>query len=182
MKTTPSDNNKAYWMANISLLSKLLVVWFVVSFGCGIILVDWLDQFSLFGFKLGFWFAQQGAIYVFVALIFIYTWRMKVIDRQFGVSDDENETWAPKCWHIFLLGYPLPFILVSPSGHVPALPKIFTLPAAVLTPWSMVWLPQLTGWAPHHLSLWQELFLLLAEMALSISLVGPVVMSYWPCY
>ena len=79
-------------MANISLLSKLLAVWFFVSFGCGIILVDWLDQFSLFGFKLGFWFAQQGAIYVFVALIFIYTWRMKVIDRQFGVSDDENET------------------------------------------------------------------------------------------
>ena len=92
MKTTPSDNNKAYWRANVSLLSKLLVVWFVVSFGCGIILVDWLDQFSLFGFKLGFWFAQQGAIYVFVALIFIYAWRMKVIDRQFGVSDDEDET------------------------------------------------------------------------------------------
>jgi len=91
MKTTPSDNDKAYWRANISLLSKLLVVWFVVSFGCGIILVDWLDQFSLFGFKLGFWFAQQGAIYVFVALIFIYAWRMKIIDRQFGVSDDEDE-------------------------------------------------------------------------------------------
>jgi putative solute:sodium symporter small subunit len=91
MKTTPSDNNKAYWRANISLLSKLLVVWFVVSFGCGIILVDCLDQFSLFGFKLGFWFAQQGAIYVFVALIFIYAWRMKIIDRQFGVSDDEDE-------------------------------------------------------------------------------------------
>jgi len=91
MKTTPSDNNKAYWRANISLLSKLLVVWFVVSFGCGIILVDWLDQFSLFGFKLGFWFAQQGAIYVFVVLIFIYAWRMKIIDRQFGVSDDEDE-------------------------------------------------------------------------------------------
>ena len=91
MKTTPSDNNKAYWRANISLLSKLLVVWFVVSFGCGIILVDWLDQFSLFGFKLGFWFAQQGAIYVFVALIFIYAWRMKIIDRQFGVSDDEDQ-------------------------------------------------------------------------------------------
>ena len=91
MKTTPSDNNKAYWRANVSLLSKLLVVWFVVSFGCGIILVDWLDQFSLFGFKLGFWFAQQGAIYVFVALIFIYAWRMRIIDRQFGVSDDEDE-------------------------------------------------------------------------------------------
>ena len=91
MKTAPGDNNNAYWRANISLLSKLLVVWFVVSFGCGIILVDWLDQFSLFGFKLGFWFAQQGAIYVFVALIFIYAWRMKIIDRQFGVSDDEDE-------------------------------------------------------------------------------------------
>ena len=91
MKTTPSDNIKAFWRAIISLLAKLLVVWFVVSFGCGIILVDWLDQFSLFGFKLGFWFAQQGAIYVFVALIFIYAWRMKVIDRQFGVSDDEDE-------------------------------------------------------------------------------------------
>ena len=91
MKTTSSDNNKAYWRANVSLLSKLLVVWFIVSFGCGIILVDWLDQFSLFGFKLGFWFAQQGAIYVFVALIFIYAWRMKIIDRQFGVSDDEDE-------------------------------------------------------------------------------------------
>jgi len=91
MKTTSSDNNKAYWRANVSLLSKLLVVWFVVSFGCGIILVDWLDQFSLFGFQLGFWFAQQGAIYVFVALIFIYAWRMKIIDRQFGVSDDEDE-------------------------------------------------------------------------------------------
>ena len=91
MKTTSSDNNKAYWRANVSLLSKLLVVWFVVSFGCVIILVDWLDQFSLFGFKLGFWFAQQGAIYVFVALIFIYAWRMKIIDRQFGVSDDEDE-------------------------------------------------------------------------------------------
>ena len=91
MKTTSSDNNKAYWRANVNLLSKLLVVWFVVSFGCGIILVDWLDQFSLFGFKLGFWFAQQGAIYVFVALIFIYAWRMKIIDRQFGVSDDEDE-------------------------------------------------------------------------------------------
>ena len=91
MKTTSSDNNKAYWRANVSLLSKLLVVWFVVSFGCGIILVDWLDQFSLFGFKLGFWFAQQGAIYVFVGLIFIYAWRMKIIDRQFGVSDDEDE-------------------------------------------------------------------------------------------
>ncbi len=81
----------AYWRANLRLLAALLSVWFLVSFGFGILLVDWLDQFTLFGFKLGFWFAQQGAIYVFVVLIFIYGWRMKHIERQFGVDDDEHE-------------------------------------------------------------------------------------------
>ena len=81
---------KRYWKANLSLLAKLLTAWFAVSFGCGILLVDWLDQFSFFGFKLGFWFAQQGDIYVFVALIFIYTWRMQVIDREFGIDDEEQ--------------------------------------------------------------------------------------------
>lgn len=81
---------KRYWKANLSLLTKLLTVWFAVSFGCGILFVDWLDQFSFFGFKLGFWFAQQGAIYMFVALIFIYTWRMQVIDREFGIDDEEQ--------------------------------------------------------------------------------------------
>jgi putative solute:sodium symporter small subunit len=78
-----------YWRANLRLLAQLLTVWFMVSFGCGIVLVDWLDQFSLFGFKLGFWFAQQGAIYVFVALIFIYAWRIHAIERAFGVDDDD---------------------------------------------------------------------------------------------
>ena len=58
------ENLNNYWRANLGLLAKLLSVWFVVSFGCGILLADWLDQFSFFGFKLGFWFAQQGAIYV----------------------------------------------------------------------------------------------------------------------
>ena len=82
---------KRYWKANLSLLGKLLTVWFTVSFGCGILLVDWLDQFSFFGFKLGFWFAQQGAIYVFVALIFVYTWRMQAIEREFGIDDDEEQ-------------------------------------------------------------------------------------------
>lgn len=53
--------------------------------------MDWLDQFTFFGFKLGFWFAQQGAIYVFVALIFIYAWRIQIIERQFGVDDDAEE-------------------------------------------------------------------------------------------
>lgn len=84
------DNQKNYWKANLKLLAKLLVVWFTVSFGCGIILADWLDQFSVFGFKLGFWFAQQGAIYVFVALIFVYARQMKLLDRQFGVGDEND--------------------------------------------------------------------------------------------
>ena len=84
------DNQKNYWKANLKLLAKLLVVWFTVSFDCGIILADWLDQFSVFGFKLGFWFAQQGAIYVFVALIFVYARQMKLLDRQFGVGDEND--------------------------------------------------------------------------------------------
>ena len=84
------DNQTLYWQANLKLLAKLLVVWFAVSFGCGIILVDWPDQFTIAGFKLGFWFAQQGAIYVFVALIFVYARQMKILDRQFDVGDDDS--------------------------------------------------------------------------------------------
>jgi putative solute:sodium symporter small subunit len=86
-KEQDSLNRAAYWKANVALLVKLLLIWFVVSFGFGILLKDWLDQFQLFGFKLGFWFAQQGAIYVFVALIFIYARKMRQLDRDFGVED-----------------------------------------------------------------------------------------------
>lgn len=82
-----SDIRAAYWRANLSLLVKLLAVWFIVSFGFGILLKDWLDQFHILGFKLGFWFAQQGSIYVFVALIFIYAFKMRALDREFGVDD-----------------------------------------------------------------------------------------------
>jgi len=87
--TPSSDAEKraAYWKANLSLLGKLLAVWFIVSFGFGILLADWLNQFSVFGFKLGFWFAQQGSIYVFVALIFIYARKMRQLDRDFGLDD-----------------------------------------------------------------------------------------------
>ena len=85
-----SNSQKLYWQANLRLLFKLLAVWFFVSFGCGIILADWLDQFSIAGFKLGFWFSQQGAIYVFVILIFVYSKQMKVLDRQFGLEDQDN--------------------------------------------------------------------------------------------
>jgi len=81
------SNADQYWRANLSLLAKLLVVWFTVSFGFGILLADILNTFSFFGFKLGFWFAQQGSIYVFVVLIFIYAIKMKKIDRDFGVED-----------------------------------------------------------------------------------------------
>ena len=79
-----------YWQANIALLVRLLVIWFIVSFGAGILFVDQLNAIEVFGFKLGFWFAQQGSIYVFVALIFIYTARMRALDYRFGLSDDDE--------------------------------------------------------------------------------------------
>ncbi len=79
---------QAYWQANLKLLFKLLVVWFIVSFGAGILWVDFLNQFSFFGFKLGFWFAQQGAIYTFVVLIFVYVVKMNALDKKFGVDED----------------------------------------------------------------------------------------------
>jgi len=86
-----SDKENAYWRANIRLMLSLLFVWFVVSFGCGILFLDFLNQFQLFGFKLGFWFSQQGSIFVFVCLIFIYTWRMNYLDKVFGVEESDNE-------------------------------------------------------------------------------------------
>lgn len=90
MNNTPEDSNKAYWRANIWLMLALLTVWFVVSFVCGILIVDYLNQFRLFGYKLGFWFSQQGAIYFFVALIFVYAWRMNALDREHGVDEEEG--------------------------------------------------------------------------------------------
>jgi putative solute:sodium symporter small subunit len=83
------DNRNAYWRANISLMLMLLVVWFSVSFLAGIVFVDFLDQFRLFGYKLGFWFSQQGSIYFFVVLIFVYAWRMNALDRKYGVEEEE---------------------------------------------------------------------------------------------
>lgn len=81
---------QAYWRANLKLIGALLAVWFSVSFGCGILLADWLNEFRLFGFRLGFWWAQQGSIFVFVGLIFVYVVCMNRIDRRYGVSDDET--------------------------------------------------------------------------------------------
>ena len=82
------DDKTAYWKENLSLLAKLLVIWFVVSFGCGILFVDVLNNIQFFGFKLGFWFAQQGAIYVFVVLIFVYMAKMNALDKKYGVDEE----------------------------------------------------------------------------------------------
>ena len=85
------QGEKDYWRTNLKLVAKLLTIWFVVSFGFGIILVDQLNRIPFFGFKLGFWWAQQGSIYVFIGLIFYYVRKMKQIDRTFEVSDDEED-------------------------------------------------------------------------------------------
>ncbi|MEG3766053.1 DUF4212 domain-containing protein [Alteromonas sp. 14N.309.X.WAT.G.H12] len=82
------DDKTAYWKENISLLVKLLVVWFVVSFGAGVIFADALNEIRFFGFKLGFWFAQQGSIYIFVALIFVYMAKMNALDKKYGVDEE----------------------------------------------------------------------------------------------
>ncbi|WP_442847220.1 DUF4212 domain-containing protein [Leeuwenhoekiella sp. H156] len=81
------ENARKYWRANLKYLAVLLVIWFAVSFGCGILFKDFLNRYSLGGFKLGFWFAQQGSIYVFVILIFVYVWLMNSLDKKHGYNE-----------------------------------------------------------------------------------------------
>lgn len=81
------EKAEKYWKKNLTYLTALLVIWFLVSFGAGILFVDWLDQFRVAGFKLGFWFAQQGSIYVFVVLIFVYVYLMNRLDREFEFDE-----------------------------------------------------------------------------------------------
>jgi len=88
MSFKSESDAKAYWKENLSLMVKLLIIWFVVSFGCGILLVDVLNQIQIGGYKLGFWFAQQGSIYTFVILVFYYTKKMGQLDRKYGVDDE----------------------------------------------------------------------------------------------
>jgi len=78
---------KLYWQKNLRFLLILLTIWFLVSYGCGILWVEALNAIQIGGFKLGFWFAQQGAIYVFVVLIFVYVYGMNKIDRSFDVDE-----------------------------------------------------------------------------------------------
>jgi putative solute:sodium symporter small subunit len=82
-----SANESAYWSQNVRLLSTLMTIWFVVSFGAGIIFRDFLDQFALGGYPLGFWFAQQGSIYFFILLNIFYSVRMRQIERQYDLDD-----------------------------------------------------------------------------------------------
>ena len=79
-----------YWKANLKIVSSLLVVWFLASFGFGILFSDVLDQVKIGGFKLGFWFAQQGSIYIFVILIFIYVYLMQRLDKKFSQDEDSD--------------------------------------------------------------------------------------------
>ena len=83
------NKNDEYWKSNLRIVFSLLVIWFTVSFGFGIIFSDMLDQIKVGGFKLGFWFAQQGSIYIFVLIIFVYVWLMKRLDKR--VSEKEKK-------------------------------------------------------------------------------------------
>jgi putative solute:sodium symporter small subunit len=84
------DRARSYWRANLKLVAVLLAIWFLVSFGFGILLVEPLNRIDFFGFKLGFWWAQQGAIYVFIVLIFVYAAAMKRLDRRYDVDEREE--------------------------------------------------------------------------------------------
>ncbi|HEX9719733.1 MAG TPA: DUF4212 domain-containing protein [Ramlibacter sp.] len=81
-------NGEAYWKATLRLLTRILIIWFLVSFGAGILFADLLNNIKLGGYPLGFWFAHQGSIYVFIALIFYYARKMGQLDRQFDVHEE----------------------------------------------------------------------------------------------
>ncbi|MBX3609844.1 MAG: DUF4212 domain-containing protein [Hydrogenophaga sp.] len=83
-----NNNSAAYWKATLGLLTKVLIIWFAVSYGAGILFAGALNGIKLGGYPLGFWFAQQGSIYVFIVLIFYYARKMGQIDRQFDVHED----------------------------------------------------------------------------------------------
>jgi putative solute:sodium symporter small subunit len=82
------ENRASYWRANLRLLTVLLILWFLVSYGFGILLVEPLNAIRLGGYKLGFWFAQQGSIYVFLVLIFVYAYAMNRLDKKYEVHED----------------------------------------------------------------------------------------------
>ena len=84
------ERRKAYWRANLRILAILMSIWFTVSFGCGILFVDQLNQIKIGGFRFGFWMAQQGSIYVFLLLIFVYVRFMNKLDRKFKFEEEND--------------------------------------------------------------------------------------------
>ena len=85
-----SDSAQTYWKSNIKIVLVLLSIWFFISFGCGILFVDFLDQFRFGGFKLGFWIAQQGSIFVFVVLIYAYIYLMDKLDNEYNLQSTQQ--------------------------------------------------------------------------------------------
>lgn len=81
------EQAQSYWRANIKLMLKLLAIWFIGAYCCGILFVDLLNTIQIGGYKLGFWFAQQGSMYIFVGLIFYYAKKINDLDREFGVEE-----------------------------------------------------------------------------------------------
>ena len=77
---------QAYWKENLKIIISLLVIWFLVSLGAGVLFIDQLNSIEISGVKLGFWFAQQGAIYAFVAIIFVYVYKMNRLDKKYGLD------------------------------------------------------------------------------------------------
>lgn len=91
MEDSKSNQSRAYWRENVRIVISLLSIWFLVSFVMSILFVDILDQIRLFGFKFGFWVAQQGSIVCFVILIFIYVYKMNKLDLKYGVYEKRNQ-------------------------------------------------------------------------------------------
>lgn len=83
-------NLEGYWRKNITYVLSLLAIWFLVSYGAGILFADELNNIRIGGFKLGFWFAQQGSIYVFVIIIFVYVWLMNKLDKEYDVEEEDT--------------------------------------------------------------------------------------------
>jgi putative solute:sodium symporter small subunit len=87
MASKEEEAAMAYWKENVRLLITLLIIWFIASFGLGIILAPVLNNIVIAGYPLGFWFAQQGAIYTFIVLIFVYVFKMNALDRKYDVDE-----------------------------------------------------------------------------------------------
>jgi putative solute:sodium symporter small subunit len=90
MTESSRKNAQAYWKENIRIVLSLLAIWFVVSLGMGVLFADELDKIRFFGFRFGFWMSQQGSIFTFVILIFVYVYKMNKLDHKYDVHEDDS--------------------------------------------------------------------------------------------